>query len=349
MKLININLESTFKGTKGPKNALSDVPGVRVGHVTISDGPIQTGVTAILPHTGNVFQEKVVAASHVINGFGKSIGLIQVDELGTIETPIILTNTFGVGRASTGLVKYMLSQNPDIGRSTGTVNPVVFECNDGFINDIRELVIEEDHVLEAISNASEDFEQGAVGAGRGMCAFGLKGGIGSSSRMVSVSDEMYTLGVLVLANFGVLKTLKLGGRAIGEEIQNLIEAETVSKAIPEEERGSIIIIIGTDLPLSDRQLKRISKRVPAGMAKTGSHFGNGSGDIVLAFSTANRVRHYPEQAVVTVNQMNEAYIDRVFEAVIQATEESIYQALISAETTMGRNERVVKSLKAYLE
>lgn len=346
---MNIDLESYFKGIKGPKNALTDVPGIQVGHVTISDGPIQTGVTAILPHSGNVFKEKVVAASHVINGFGKSIGLIQVEELGTLETPIILTNTFGVGRASTGLVKYMLSQNPDIGRSTGTVNPVVFECNDGYINDIRELIIEENHVLEAISNASEDFEQGAVGAGRGMCAFGLKGGIGSSSRIVNLSEEIYTLGVLVLANFGVLKTLNLGGRAIGEEILKRIEAETVSKAKPEDERGSIIIIIGTDVPLSDRQLKRIAKRVPAGMSKTGSYFGNGSGDIVLAFSTANQVKHYPEQAIATVKQMNEAYIDTVFEAVIQATEESIYQALMNAETTIGRNERVVKSLKAYLE
>ena len=348
MKIKALNLESYFKGIKGPKNTITDVPGVRVGHYTISNGAIQTGVTAILPHEGNLFQEKVVAASHVINGFGKSIGLIQVDELGTLETPIVLTNTFGVGRASTGLIKYMLSQNPDIGLSTGTVNPVVFECNDGFINDIRGLHIEEDHVLKAIANASDAFDQGAIGAGRGMCAYGLKGGIGSSSRVIRFSDEAYTLGVLILANFGVLKTLNLGGRAIGEEILALMESESKSEELPKEERGSIIIIIGTNLPLSERQLKRIAKRVPAGMAKTGAQFGNGSGDIVLAFSTANRVKHYSDQAILTHSQLNEAHIDAVFEAVIQATEESVFQALISAETTRGRKDRVVNALKEYL-
>lgn len=174
---------------KGQKNLITDVPGVKVGHVTLNHGEIKTGVTAILPHGGNMFKEKVMASSSVINGFGKSLGLVQIDELGTIETPIIMTNTLSVGTAATGLVKYMLEQNDDIGKTTGTVNSVVVECNDGFLNDIRGLHVKEDHVFEAIENAKEDFEEGSVGAGTGMSCFQLKGGIGSSSRVVELDGK----------------------------------------------------------------------------------------------------------------------------------------------------------------
>ncbi|HAS74036.1 MAG TPA: aminopeptidase [Clostridiales bacterium UBA8960] len=328
------------EGKKGPRNLITDVKGVRVGHVTLSEGDINTGVTAILPHGGNLFREKVTAATYVINGFGKSIGTVQVDELGTIETPIILTNTLSVGIATNGLVKYMLDQNEEIGRSTGTVNPIVCECNDGFLNDIRGLNIKEAHVVEAISKCDVLFEQGSVGAGTGMCVFNLKGGIGSSSRVVELEGVSYTVGVLVLSNFGNLKTLQLSGMKIGEAFTALGS---------QVEQGSIIVIVATDIPMSDRQLKRVAKRVPAGMARTGAHFGNGSGDIVYAFSNANIVRHFETREIVECSIINENVIDKVFNAVIEATEESIINSMLHADTKTGRSGRVVKSLKSVLE
>ena len=189
---MGINFESDInlgKIQKGKRNLITDVPGVKVGHVTLNHGEVKTGVTAILPHGENIFKEKVMASSSVINGFGKSLGLVQIDELGTIETPIIMTNTLSVGTAATGLVKYMLKHNDDIGKTTGTVNSVVVECNDGFLNDIRGLHVKEEHVFEAIENAKEDFDEGAVGAGTGMSCFQLKGGIGSSSRVVELDGK----------------------------------------------------------------------------------------------------------------------------------------------------------------
>ena len=183
------------RGTPGPRNLISDVPGVTVGHVTIQDGAgVNTGVTAVLPHGGNLFRDKVLAASVVINGFGKTIGLVQVEELGTIETPILLTNTLSVGTAATALVKYMLAQNADIGRTTGTVNPLVCECNDGFLNDIRGLHVREEHIFQAIAAAGPDFAEGAVGAGTGMSCLGFKGGVGSASRTAALEGRTYTVG-----------------------------------------------------------------------------------------------------------------------------------------------------------
>ena len=331
---------SFIEGIRGPNNLITDVKGVKVGHVTLSEGDVQTGVTVIHPHEGNLFREKVTAATYVINGFGKSIGTIQVDELGTIETPIVLTNTLSAPLAATGLIKYMLKQNPEIGLSTGTVNPIVGECNDGFLNDIRGMHVEEAHVLEAIENCDVFFEQGAVGAGTGMCAFNLKGGIGSSSRVVTLDGLEYTLGVLVLSNFGSLQTLQIDGQRIGkvifEENQRL-------------EQGSIIIVIATDIPMSDRQLKRIARRATGGMARTGAYFGNGSGDIVIAFSNGNIIKHFEENEFVMQTIINENAIDKIFGAVIQATEEAILQSMLKARTSSGRKGRVVKSLGDYLE
>ena len=199
---MGLNKESGLKiglGTPGKRNLITDVPGVKVGHVTIRDGAdINTGVTAILPHEGNLFQDKVMAASCVINGFGKTMGLVQVEELGTIETPIIMTNTLSIGTAANALIKYMLQQNEDIGVKTGTVNPLVCECNDGVLNDIRGLHVKEEHVFEALANCSEEFEEGVVGSGTGMCCLGLKGGIGSASRIVKLDDKEYTVGALVI-------------------------------------------------------------------------------------------------------------------------------------------------------
>jgi L-aminopeptidase/D-esterase len=328
------------KGTRGPNNTITDVEGVRVGHYTLSEDHIQTGITAILPHGDNLFKEKLTAATYVMNGFGKSIGLMQIDELGTIETPILMTNTLSVGRVTTGLVRYMLEQNEDIGVSAGSVNPVVCECNDGYINAIRELPIKEEDVFKAIENCAVDFEQGAVGAGTGMMTFGLKGGIGSSSRLVEFGDKTYTVGVLVLSNFGNLSTLQIEGHKIGDLIMYEIE---------HEEKGSMIAVLATDLPLSERQLKRTLKRIPAGMARTGAHFGNGSGDVFFGFSTARRINYRETDDIISIQIINENRIDRVFDAVIEATEEAILNSMFYAQTTVGREGRCVKSITEYDE
>lgn len=334
----NINLG---KIKKGNKNLITDVPGVKVGHVTLNDGKIKTGVTAILPHEGNIFKEKVLASSSVINGFGKSLGLVQIDELGTLETPIIMTNTLSVGTAATGLIRYMLEQNDDIGKTTGTVNSVVVECNDGFLNDIRGLHVKEEHVFEAIKNAGDIFEEGAVGAGTGMSCFQLKGGIGSSSRIVELDSKEYVVGTLVLSNFGLKADFILDGRKLGEEIDRLDKLEM--------EKGSIIIIIGTNIPLSERQLKRISKRAAIGLGRTGSYLGNGSGDIAISFTTANKLTHYEEQDLVGMKMIHENKIDLVFRSVVESVEESVVSSMLNAQTTVGRDNNERKSLNEYLK
>lgn len=313
----------------GARNLITDVPGVRVGHVTLRDGKdINTGVTAVLPHEGNLFRDKVMGASMVLNGFGKTIGLVQVEELGTIETPIILTNTLSVGTAATGLVRYMLEQNPDIGLTTGTVNPLVCECNDGYLNDIRGLHVKECHVAEAIAAAAEEFEEGAVGAGTGMCCSGFKGGIGSASRIISLGEQKYTVGALVLSNFGAMRDLTIAGQNIGAEIAQAME-ET-------KDKGSIIMILATDVPLSERQLKRLCRRAGVGLARTGSFMGNGSGDIAVAFTTANRVPHYSDCAVLAAKMLHDDSIDMVFRAAAEAVEESIISSMYHAPSFIGR-------------
>ena len=202
----------------GPRNLITDVPGVRVGHVTIHDGEVHTGVTAIIPHTGDVFHEKCLAGAHVINGFGKSIGLVQVQELGTLESPILLTNTLSVGTVSTALVEYMLERNDDIGLDAGTVNSLVMECNDARLSDIRGLHITKEHARAALAAASETFAEGDVGAGAGMVCYSLKGGIGSASRLCHLYGETYTVGALVMTNFGTLRDLKVAGDSVGERL-----------------------------------------------------------------------------------------------------------------------------------
>ena len=224
----------------GERNKISDVPGVTVGHCTLADGDIQTGVTALLPHPGDVFHDKVLAACHVINGFGKTTGLVQIDELGTLETPILFTNTLSVGTVETALVKYMLERNPDICETTGSVNPVVCECNDSGLNDIRGLHVTEAHVAAALADCKADFAEGAVGAGRGMRCHGLKGGIGSASRLVELDGKSYTIGALVLSNHATFDDLIVAGTSIHE----LLEA----RIPPHEDKGSIITVLATDIP-----------------------------------------------------------------------------------------------------
>ncbi len=343
---MGLNKESGLKigrGTPGKRNLITDVPGVKVGHVTIRDGgDINTGVTAILPHEGNIFQDKVMAASAVSNGFGKSMGLVQVEELGTIETPIIMTNTLSIGTAANALIKYMLEQNEDIGVKTGTVNPLVCECNDGRLNDIRGLHVKEEHVFEALANCAEDFEEGVVGSGTGMCCLGLKGGIGSASRVVKLDGKEYTIGALVMSNFGGAGRLMIDGHQMGREIKAKLDAE-------QKDKGSIIMLLATDVPLSERQLKRICRRAGVGLARTGSFYGNGSGDIAIAFTTANRVPHYSKTAIIDMKMMDDEAIDPVLEMSAEAVEEAIISSLYHAETVTGRAGKTMHGLKEYLD
>lgn len=328
---------------KGEKNLITDVPGIKVGHITLCDDEkhIHTGVTAVFPHSGNIFQSKVPAAVSVINGFGKSAGLVQIEELGNIETPILMTNTFGVGTALNALTKYMLEQNADIGVKTGTVNCVVTECNDGELNDIRGLHVSEAHVRAALAEAGSGvFAEGAVGGGTGMICMGMKGGIGSASRLLEADGKTYTIGAIVMSNFGCFGNLRVDGKEIGTELTAAAEAE----------KGSIIMLIGTDLPLSDRQLRRIAKRATVSLARTGSFLGHGSGDIAIAFSTAeeNRIPHYSDQQILHAAYYYEGKIDRLFEAAAETVEEAIVSSLYHAETMNGIRGKTVHGLKEYL-
>ena len=339
---------SVGKLTPGQKNTITDIAGIKVGHFSLNKKGIKTGITAILPHTKNIFKKKVVAASHVINGFGKSIGLIQINELGTIETPIILTNTLNVGTAHQAVVKKMIEQNSDIGRKTGTVNPLICECNDQYLNDIRGLHLKEKHVFEALDQADDIFLEGAVGAGTGMSCYGLKGGVGSASRELEFNNKKFNLGTLVLSNFGKKEDFRLNGMRAGEAIKN-IEEKNAKKTEEQEQKGSIIVILATDLPLNSRQLKRVIKRASVGINRTGSYIENGSGEIAIGFSTANKIAHYEKEDIVNIKRFNENKINKVFEAAAEATEEAIYNSLITADTTKGKKGRIKYSLSKYID
>lgn len=315
----------------GPLDAISDVRGVRVGHCTLDSDAVQTGVTVVYPHRDSLFLNKVPAAATVFNGFGKSVGLIQVDELGVLETPIALTNTFGVSAVAQAQVRQTISMHPEVGRSMPTVNPLVFECNDGYLNDIQAFAVQEMHYQHACSTAKADFAQGAVGAGRGMSCFGLKGGIGSASRLAGG----FTVGVLVLSNFGKLPYLTIRGERIGLNLSHDTGPE----------KGSIIILIATDAPLDSRQLRRISARAGVGLAKTGSFMGHGSGDIALAFSTAYTIPQHRESVMPTLAMLHETELDPLFEAAAEATEQAIVSSLWHAESVTGRDGHHRRSLQ----
>lgn len=319
----------------GPRDAITDVAGVTVGHATLAQGACQTGITVVRPHAGDPYLDKVPAAASVINGFGKSIGLMQVRELGVLETPIALTNTFGVGTVANAQIRQAIAANPQIGREWATVNPLVFECNDGYLNDIQALAVTEMDYLAAHDAAVADFAQGAVGAGRGMSCFSFKGGIGSASRQADVSaGERYTVGALVLSNFGRLPLMTIAGRPFG---QRYVQQQTHENG---PEKGSIILLLATDAPLDARQLGRLSLRAGAGLARTGSVFGHGSGDIALAFSTAYTVPHQAERAMPARAMLHEGFIDGLFEAAAEACEQAIVAALWRAETVRGRDGHV---------
>lgn len=320
---------------KGESNCVTDVPGVKVGHVTLHEkindtDTICTGVTSVLPHSGNLFMKKTRAASHVINGFGKTNGLIQLEELGLLESPIMLTNTFSVGAVMQGTLQYMLEQNKEVGDSTSSINLVVGECNDSFLNSMRIPAIKPEHAIQAIKKASScPVEQGAVGAGKGMMCFGQKGGIGTASRDIASDQTKYTVGCLVLSNFG--------------KPDDALFADLEDKKTDTPD-GSIMMIIATDAPLYDRQLKRLAKRCTAGLGRTGSHIDNGSGDIAIAFSTANPYEHTSKKHLESMEYIRDDHpiMNQLFQAVIETTEEAVINSLKHATTTTGRLGRTVK-------
>ncbi|MCP8939434.1 P1 family peptidase [Alsobacter sp. SYSU M60028] len=311
----------------GPRNSLCDVAGVRVGHRTLVEGALRTGVTAILPHDGDLYREKALAAVHVINGFGKSAGLMQVAELGTLETPILLTNTFSVGACVDALIRDAVRRNPEIGRRDPTVNPVVCECNDGYLSDLQAQAVTVDDALAAIADAGADFARGSVGGGTGMSAFGFKGGIGTASRRLDLQPGPFMLGVLAQANFGRAGDLVLpDGRSAPLPLSR-----------PAAENGSVIVVVATDLPLDHRQLTRAIRRAGVGLARLGAFWGHGSGDIALGFSTAWRLRHDETRDVIPGAMLCEQRMDLVFEAVADATQEAVLDAMLSSPAMIGRD------------
>ena len=344
----------------GKLNAITDVAGVKVGHSTLIKGNnIRTGATAILPHAGNLFQEKVPAAIFVGNGFGKLMGSTQVRELGEIETPILLTNTLNVPRVADSLIEYMLGLSGN--ENVRSINPVVAETNDGFLNDIRGRHVGQKEVFEAIKSAKTGVvEEGSVGAGTGTVAFGFKGGIGTSSRIVPKNAGGYTVGVLVQTNFGGVLTIngapvgrELGKYYLKEQVES--SGKNISKDVSDKADGSIIIIVATNAPLDARNLERLAARAILGLARTGSPATSGSGDYVIAFSTTieNRIRagENVRQTKVLANDM----MSPLFLAAVEATEEAIYNSLFRATTGTGRGgtieaipiERTLEILKKY--
>jgi D-aminopeptidase len=315
----------------GELNAITDVDGVKVGHVTVRKGTrINTGVTVIVPADGNLYRDKLPAAIYVANGYGKMAGLSQVQELGEIETPIALTNTLNVAEGLAAIVEWTLAQpgNEDV----RSVNAVVGETNDGFLNDIRARVLTKKQFLEAIDNAAAGpVAEGAVGAGTGTVAFGFKGGIGTSSRRLPASLGGYIVGVLVQSNFGGMLTID--GVRVGEKLGQHYLKDTI--ATDKSADGSIMIVVATDAPLSDRNLERLSRRAIAGLARTGATMTNGSGDYVIAFSTADSVRRKTDAHAHELRDLANSAMSPLFQAVAEATEEAIYNSLFQAEDTEG--------------
>lgn len=322
----------------GENNAITDVTGVTVGHKTRNEGQaIRTGVTVILPHAGNIFQEKVAAAVYVANGFGKLIGSTQVEELGVLETPIALTNTLNVFRVADALIDYTLQQKGT--ESLRSINPLVGETNDGYLNDIQRRVVTEQDVFEAIANCSAGpVPEGSVGAGTGTICFGFKGGIGTSSRILPESRGGFTVGVLVQTNFGGI--LEINGAPVGKELGQYYLKDELSAD------GSCMIIVATDAPLSSRNLKRLAKRAILGLAKTGGFCSNGSGDYVIAFSTHPdcRVPYHSEGISKQSVDMNNDDMSPLFLAAVEATQEAIYNSLFTAPTVKGWKGHEVKSI-----
>ena len=312
---------------RGANNGLTDVPDVTVGHVTLIDGegpldigrgPVRTGVTVIKPHQGNLYERKVVGAVHVLNGFGKAIGFLQVSELGVIESPIMLTSTLSIWRATDSLIDYLAEQNPGV----YSFNPVVGECNDGFLNDIVGRHVRPEHVRAAIDGArSPNTDEGVVGAGTGMTGFAWKGGIGTASRMCEIGGETYTLGVLTLTNTGDPRELRMEGVRIGRELLPPPDSFDPTRA-----GGSIMMVVGTDAPVDSRQLGRIGRRAAMGLARAGGIADHSSGDFIIAFSNTDGG-----------GSLDDSELTPLFRAAIESTEEAVINSVLRAHSVVGRD------------
>jgi D-aminopeptidase len=331
----------------GPRNAITDVAGVKVGHVTLvqgegklmpGKGPVRTGVTVIIPRD-DVWHNKVPAGAFVLNGTGEMTGLAWIAESGFLEYPIALTNTLNVPRVANGVMTWMIQQYPGIGITDDTLTPVVAECDDSRLNDSQGRHVTEADVITALDTASNgSVTEGAVGAGTGMVSYGFKGGIGTSSRRVSDQEGGYTVGILVNANHGRREELMVEGIPVGKRY-DLDDHAAVSGS-----EGSIIVVIATDAPLDARQFGRLAKRAALGLARTGSTARHGSGDFMLAFSTGNTIPHYPEALTFPMTRMADTHLNPLFTAAVEATEEAIVNALTMATTTIGRDDHRVEAI-----
>ena len=347
----------------GPFNAITDVGGVRVGHVTLiagegplvpGVGPVRTGVTAIQPHAGDIFMDKVAAAIHTLNGFGEVTGAPQVREMGVIESPILLTGSFNVAHAMDGALEWAMREDPQVGTSNWGPNVIVAECSDMYLSDVRGRAVTAAHAVAAIDAArSGPVAEGGVGGGTGMSCCEFKGGIGTSSRVIAAENGGYTVGALVMSNFGRREHLVIGGVPVGRALVDWEPPASVGN--PEELGTSIIIVLATDAPLDARQLDRLCARAGAGLARAGGLYSTSSGDFVIAFSTANRVPHHPTSRVLTQRLVSESLlageswpgrvvISELFQAAAEATEEAILNSLFAAETMIGRDGHVRHAL-----
>ena len=340
------------RGTPGPLDALTDVPGVRVGHSTIIEGDsVRTGVTAIHPHEGSVFRDQVPAAIAVLNGAGEITGRSQVDEYGLLESPLLLTSTHSVGPVHAATIQWLAAREA---LADDFVIPVVAETYDGFLNDVLGDHVKAHHVHQALDSAAPGaFARGNVGGGTGMALFHFKGGIGTASRVVEVAGASYTIGVLVQGNYGRREHLLMGGVPVGLRIPDLLPHR--GEPVPEGETGSVLVVVATDAPLSDRQLGRIARRAMLGIGRTGGVAGHASGDLMLAFSNAPEVRvpRRPLAAsgrtvplLVSTPRLHDAWIDPLFEATIEATQSAVYDAMFCAETMTGRGGHRLHALPA---
>ena len=324
----------------GPHNAITDVKGVKVGHFTLMSGtgakspgrgPVRTGVTVVLP-TERIFDKKLIANGFILNGAGEVSGLTQLVEWGILETPIALTNTMAVGRVSDGLVKWMSNKYESIWDDRQVVIPVVGECDDSFLNDSVGRHTKSDHVIEAIKAAKAGpVPEGSIGSGTGMICCDFKGGIGTSSRIVMINRKKFTIGVLVMTNFGVMEELRVNGIPLGEKFAQ--KQGAYRRRV--ENYGSIIAVIATDLPLGTNQIGRLCKRAALGIGRVGSHAAHGSGEIIVGFSTANVIKHSPSKAEYDLHVIHDQYLDTSYQSVIEATEEAILNALTASGDMEG--------------
>ncbi|WP_437742727.1 P1 family peptidase [Sorangium sp. So ce1504] len=332
----------------GKLNAITDVPGVRVGHVTHhrgagrldpGKGPVRTGVTVILPTSDDFWHNKVPAASFVLNGNGEMTGLHYVREFGVLETPIVFTNTLAVGRALDGAIQYMLRRYPAIGVDEPTVTPIVGECDDSALNDIRGLHVSAEDVIEAAERAADGpVEEGAVGGGTGMICYDFKCGIGTASRVLPEAAGGFTVGAIVQANFGARGELRVDGVPVGQEIRDLLPVPDVHG------EGSLLAVVAIDAPLSARQLERVARRIALAVGRTGTISRDGSGDLFLAFATGNRVPSKPEGLTRSLREVDDARLNPMFQGAEEAVEEAILNAMTMATTTFGQDDHVAHAI-----